>query len=187
MILQKLQPIIAKIQHDHKDDKEKQARAMMELYRMHKINPFSSFLMLFIQLPILIALYRVFLKGFSPDLFSHLYSFVAKPAALNTSFLDLINLNESSILMVGLATVSQYLQGYLMTPKREKGRALSPQEMISRQMIVIGPLLTILILGRLPAAIGLYWTVTSLFSVIQQIYINKTLKIEDEKKEHHLN
>ena len=186
MIMQKLQPEIAKIQHDHKDDREKQARAMMELYRVHKINPFSSFLMLFIQLPVLIALYQVFLKGFSPDLFNHLYSFVAQPEFLNSSFLGLINLQRGSILMVSLAAATQYWQGYLMIPKRDKNRVLSPQEMISRQMLVIGPILTVVILGNLPAAIGLYWTVTSLFSVAQQIYINKTLNLEAEKKEHRL-
>src|SRR3990167_5608002 len=65
--IQKLQPLVKKIQQDHKDNKEKQTQALLELYRQHRINPFSSFLLLIIQLPILIALYRVFLTGLSDN------------------------------------------------------------------------------------------------------------------------
>lgn len=186
LVIQKLQPAIEKIQHDHKDNKEKQAQALMELYKTHKVNPFSSFLMLLIQLPILIALYQVFLEGFSPDILNQIYSFIDKPASLNTTFLGLLDLEKKSILMVGLAAIAQYLQGYLMLPEPRKGGEISPPERIGRQMVYFGPLFTVMILANLPAAIGLYWLVTSLFSIAQQIYINRTLNLEGEKKEHHL-
>src|SRR3989344_5111785 len=88
LILQKLQPEIQKIQHDHKDNKEKQAQEMMGLYKKYKVNPLSSFLIILIQLPILIALYQVILSGdFS---------------GINTLFLGLINLKTQSIFIVGL-------------------------------------------------------------------------------------
>ena len=96
MIMQKIQPHLQKIQHDHKDDKEKQAQAMLELYKTHNVNPFSSILLVFAQLPILIALYHVFLGDFS---------------AINTSFLGLISVQNKSMLIVGLAAVAQYFQG----------------------------------------------------------------------------
>src|SRR3989338_2103800 len=46
ILLQRLQPEIQKIQHNHKDNKEKQAQAMMNLYKQHNVNPFSVFLIL---------------------------------------------------------------------------------------------------------------------------------------------
>src|SRR5688572_820076 len=58
--LQKLQPQIQELQKKYKDDKEKQAKETLELYRREKINPFSGLLLALIQLPILIALYNVF-------------------------------------------------------------------------------------------------------------------------------
>ena len=61
-LLQKIQPEIQKIQHNHKDNREKQAQELMALYRQHKVSPFSSFLMILVQLPVLIALYRLFLQ-----------------------------------------------------------------------------------------------------------------------------
>lgn len=162
LIMQKLQPELQRIQKDHKDNREKQAQAMMELYKTHKVNPFSSFLLLFIQLPILIALYRVFMGDFS---------------SINPDFLGLINLQNKSIVMVGLAALAQYLQGYLALPEIEKGREASQAEKMGKKMVFIAPLLTILVLTNLPSAVGLYWLATSVFSIFQQIYINKTVKI----------
>ncbi|NCN52903.1 membrane protein insertase YidC [Candidatus Wolfebacteria bacterium] len=186
ILLQKLQPELKKIQDNHKNDKEKQAQAMMELYKEHDVNPFSGILILFIQLPILIALYRVFLSGLTPEIFDHLYSFVSKPEILNTSLLGLINLTEKNILVVGLAAVVQYIQGQLALPKVKKGQELSSPEKIGRQMVFFSPIITIVILVNFPSAVGLYWLVTGIFSVGQQIYINKMLNIQEEKKIHHL-
>lgn len=183
-LMQKLQPEIKKIQHNHKDDKEKQAQAMMELYKTHNVSPFSGFLMILIQLPVLIGLYRVFLKGISPETLVNLYSFVAAPHGLNATFLHLIDLQKPSILMVILAAAAQYVQGRLSLPKIEIGQELSTAEQMGRQMMYMGPIMTVAILSTMPSAIGLYWLVTSVFTVIQQMYINKTLNINQEKKEH---
>jgi len=186
ILIQRLQPELNKIQHDHKDNREKQAQAMMDLYKKHNVNPFSGFLMLLIQLPVLIAIYQVFLRGFSSEVFSHLYDFILKPTEFHTTLFNLIDLEKSSILMVSLSAIVQYLQGRLALPAFKKNQEANPGEAIVRQMVYLGPILTIVILSNLPSAIGLYWLVTSLFSVIQQIYINKTLNIKEEKKEHHI-
>lgn len=163
LILQKLQPEVKKIQHDHKEDREKQAQALLGLYKKHKVNPFSSFLVILIQLPILIALYRVFLGDFSN---------------VHTLFLGLIDLRNPSILMVGLAVLAQYFQGKTALPKIEPGKELSAPEKIGRQMVYLGPILTGMVLFSLPAAVGIYWLATSVFSIAQQIYINKTVKLD---------
>ena len=47
---------------------------------------------------------------------------------------------------------------------------------MARQMTFIGPIITIFIFYSLPAAVGLYWLITSLFSILQQIIINKHFK-----------
>src|SRR5687767_12153083 len=53
MLLQRIQPMVKRIQEEHKENREKQAKALLELYREHKVNPFSGILLLFVQLPIL--------------------------------------------------------------------------------------------------------------------------------------
>ncbi len=174
-VMQRLQPEIQKIQHTHKENKERQAQAMMELYKQHKVNPFSGFLLILVQLPILIVLYQVFLKGITPEAFSNLYSFISPPSQINHSFLGLIDLGARSILIVVLAAILQYFQGRLSLPKQSPD---SPAARMGKSMVFIGPIMTILILSNLPSAIGLYWLTTSAFSIIQQIAINRKLDHE---------
>lgn len=175
-LMQKLQPEIQKIQHEHKHNREKQAQALMELYRQHRVNPFSGFLLILVQLPVLIVLYRLFLQGITPDSFANLYSFVSAPAELYHSLLGLIDLQSRSILIVVLAAVLQYAQGRLSLPKRREGDPDSTQAKVGRSMIWVGPALTVAILATLPAAVGVYWFASSAFSIIQQLIINKQLK-----------
>src|SRR3989344_4578938 len=110
-VMQNLQPKIKKIQDDHKDNKEKQMEAMFALYKEHNFNPFSGFFIILAQLPVLIALYRIFLSVFKEGALNSLYSFVDKPEILNKLFLGLINLSEPSIFIVGFAALLQYFQG----------------------------------------------------------------------------
>ncbi len=168
-IMQRLAPKIKEIQTSHKNNREEQARALMGLYREHKVNPLSSFLLILVQLPILIALYQVFMKGLSIE-----------SGFLELDFLGLVDLSRRSAIVVGLAAMAQYFQGKLSIIKSEKPlKDLTPAERMGRQMVYLGPILTIVFLYffNLPSAVGLYWLTTSLFSVIQQIIINKRLKL----------
>jgi len=182
-IIQRLAPKIKEIQHTHKHDKEKQAKALMDLYKEHKINPFSGFLLLLVQLPILFALYKVFLQGLSMDSLGVLYTFVPYPASLGHYFLGIIDLTKRNIVIALLAAAGQYVQGKLAvvpneTVRTEKNKSeISPMETMQRQMVYLGPALTFLFLYffNLPAAIGLYWLTTVAFSIIQQIVINKSV------------
>jgi YidC/Oxa1 family membrane protein insertase len=173
-IMQRLAPKIKEIQKNHKEDRVKQTQALMELYREHKINPLSQFLIIIIQLPVLIALYWVFLKGIPAN------------GELSHYFLGVIDLSSRNLVIVVLAALAQYFQGKLSlsqsNSKSTKREELSPMERMGRQMVFFGPVLTIVFLSYLPSAIGLYWLTTSLFSVIQQIVINKRLNINANGK-----
>lgn len=175
-VIQKIQPRIKEIQNNHKDDREKQTKALMDLYKQHKVNPFSGFFLLLVQLPVFIALYYLFSQPFDKESFSALYSFVQMPDIVNKTFLGLINLHQPSKILVVSAAVLQYIQSRYALPKIEAKRELSPAESVSRQMIYLGPVLTLIILWRFPAAIALYWATTSAFSIIQQFAVNKKLK-----------
>ena len=47
---------------------------------------------------------------------------------------------------------------------------------MGRQMVFIGPIITIVIFFNFPAAVALYWLATSGFSIIQQIFVNRHLE-----------
>jgi len=173
-VMQKIQPQIKDITDRHKNNKEEQVKQIMALYKKYRVNPFSSFGLLFLQLPVLIALYLVFLRGLTPDNLSLLYPLVSAPASIHFVFLGLINLKESSIIVVVVAAALQYLQARLTLPKSAAGS--SSAERLGRQMAYIGPVITFLVLINLPSVIGLYWITTSAFSIFQQLIINRSLK-----------
>src|SRR3989339_1514997 len=93
--------------------KEEQARLTFELYKEHKTNPFSGCLLVLIQIPIIFALYYVFLRGISFEN-GYLYSFIHVPPNINTIFLGLIDITQKSAALGILAGISQYLQAHFM-------------------------------------------------------------------------
>lgn len=177
MLMQRIQPKIKDIQKKHKDDRDQQAKALMELYKEHGVNPFSGMLLLIIQIPILLTFYWVIRSGIGTAQVTGLYSFVPTPQAINPLFLGLINLTNPNFLLIIGAALAQYLQARLTIYRNPTNTAaLSQAEKIARQMVYVGPIITILVFYNFPAALGLYWLVSSLFSAIQQYFVNKHLQ-----------
>lgn len=174
--LQDIQPKIKEVQNKYKDKKEEQAKALMELYKSNKVNPFGGCLPILVQLPILIALYSVFLNGLKPDYLSNLYSFISNPIIINPSFLGLFDLSSRSIILALVAGGLQFIQSKMILPKVDlKGAPKRSDEaiaqMVSKQTLYFLPLITVVISWRLPAGLPLYWAVTTLFTIFQQSVI----------------
>ncbi len=159
---------VKEIQNNHKDNKEKQMQEILELYQKEKINPLNSLVPILIQLPLLIALYRVFWRGLQLEELSRLYSFIARPETINFSFLNLIDLSQPSLFLAILAGFTQFIQ--MKSNQKKTGQATSG---VSGQMIFMFPFLTIFILVRMPAAVALYWITTTILSIGQQYLIFK--------------
>jgi YidC/Oxa1 family membrane protein insertase len=171
-----IQPKMKEIQEEYKNEKEKQAMLMMQLWKENKINPLSSFLFLLIQLPILWGLYRVFWDGFKNGSLSMLYGFVPNPGSIDPSFLGAISLAGAFPAFAIAAGVLQFIQVKMMVPapaaeKREKSQSEQFAAMMQTQSLYVFPAITVLIFWNLPAALGLYWIATSVFSIAQQFYI----------------
>jgi len=167
--LSEIQPKIKEIQEKYKNDKERQTKEMLGLYKREKINPFSGILPILIQLPILIALFwvfRNFAQGFNPG-------------ELNTKFLGLVDLAQPSWVFAALAGILQFFQTKMVTPKnnRDKKQTSNFSDQLQKQMQYFFPIFTILILLRLPSAIGLYWLTTTIFTIFQQYIMLKKQKI----------
>ncbi|HEV8601187.1 MAG TPA: YidC/Oxa1 family membrane protein insertase [Patescibacteria group bacterium] len=167
--LQDLQPKMNEVKEKYKDDKEQQAKALMELYKVHKVNPLSSCLPLLIQLPILIALYQVFIQSLNGQALHGIYSFVHVPSHIDPMFLHLINLKEKNLWMPAIAAILQYFQGKLTQPKIQAADTTS--KMMNYQMLYMFPILTFFIGLQFPAGLTLYWIITTLFGIGQQYYI----------------
>lgn len=170
--LNDLQPKLNELRAKHKDNKEAQAKAMMELYSQHKINPFSSCLPLLLQLPILIGLYQVFRSALGGHEISGLYSFVRMPEHISPYFLGLVNLSQPSWIFGVIAGLAQFWQSKMMLTKATISDDPTTKAMQMQTTYVL-PLLSVFIALKLPAGLPLYWIITTLFAVGQQYYIMK--------------
>lgn len=172
--LSELQPKIQEIQKKYKDNREKMAKEVMNLYKTEKINPIAGFLPIFIQLPILIALFLVFKsfeQGLNPDNLGLLYSFVSAPEALNTVFLGVVNLAHTSIFLALLAGAVQFCQTKMMIPQNKsanKGKSSDFAQIMQKQMTYVFPVFTVFICWQFASVIALYWITGSLFAIGEQ-------------------
>jgi YidC/Oxa1 family membrane protein insertase len=169
--LQALQPKMQEIKNLHKDDKEKQALAMMELYKVHKVNPLSSCLPILIQLPLLIALYQVFMQSLNGQDLQGLYPFITPPNGIDPMFLGFVDLSaRGNYIIAAIAAGLQYFQ-----TKMIQSKSTAPTDDTTRimttYMIYLLPVMTFVFGAQFPAGLALYWTVTTLFGIAQQYYI----------------
>ncbi|MDD5750093.1 MAG: YidC/Oxa1 family membrane protein insertase [Candidatus Pacebacteria bacterium] len=174
-----LQPKIKEIQEKFKNDRARQSSAMMELYRKEKISPASGCLPLLLQLPVIIALYQVFLKGMdSRFLADNLYGFVSNPGVISSTFLGVFDLqNKIFVLVVAvLAGLAQFWQAKVSgSPAAARPAAGDIASMLQKQMLYIFPVLTVFIIYKVGGLIGVYWLSSTLISVGEQYLANRRL------------
>lgn len=176
--LQDLQPKITELKAKYKGNQQAMGKELMELYKKHKVNPFSSCLPLLVQFPVFIAIYRIFRE----DLNKHLdlvYSFIYRPEIINTSFLGLMDLSKPNIYLAVMAGAAQFWQAKMMMAKKDKnavvvkGKKEGMAEIMNKQMLYFMPAITIFIGVTLPGGLTLYWLVLTLLTVLQQSLVVK--------------
>lgn len=189
ILMKRMEPEIKLIKKNY-PNKEEQAKKTFELYKKYGTNPFSGCLVVLLQLPVIFALYYVFLKGLSLDTINTnlIYPFVGVPSAMHTNFLGFIEMGGKSIILAVLAGATQFIQGYLsspITPKVEVVKDATPNEPKSFQDELSGsmqtnikyilPIFIGFISWRISAAVALYFVISNVFTILQEWYIRRTL------------
>lgn len=180
--LKEIEPHIKRIKEQYKDKQEEQALKTMALYKEHGINPFASILLLFIQLPMFIALYYIFKDKL--DLTSAvIYSFTMIPATVNTVFLGLVDLSGSNIVLAVLVGITQYFQTVLSVPEMPKSEAKNASfaddfaKSMSWQMKYFLPVFISFVAFKLSAAVSLFWVTSNLFSIGHELLIKRKAEL----------
>ena len=165
-----IEPEMKKI-YAAKKNKEDQAKALMDLYKAHGINPLSGFFSLLIQFPLLLALFQVFQKNINENQ-AYLYSFLNIPENMNTLFIGLIGLGSPNAAMSFFAAISQYWQMKLAMPVSSASGSGDVQKM----MIYVLPVVILVIGFSMPAAVSLYWTAMNVFAIIHEAVVRQKAK-----------
>ncbi len=186
-----MSPKLDELKLRYKDQREELARKTMELFRTYQINPLSSIVLLFIQIPIIFALYFAVYKGGGIALPSIneilLYPFIPIPETVNMIFLGLIDITEKSLPLALLAGITQYIHTNLSLPPmlpREAGAEPNFKEDLKRsmhlQMKYVLPVIIVFAAYSISAAIGLYFTISNIMSIAQEYIVRqKGLKLTD--------
>lgn len=187
--MKELQPKVNEIKEKYKEDREKMAQELMEVYKNHNVNPFGSCLPLLIQLPIFLGIFRVLQAGdlatVNTDL---LYSFVPAPEMLSTVFLGLIDLTVISIPLAIIAAVFQYLQIKISMPappakEAAKSSGALDEDVAAKMQkftLLLIPGITLIVGSTsLPAGVMLYWIAATVITII----LHKLFIAEKKEKE----
>ncbi|MEK7116272.1 MAG: YidC/Oxa1 family membrane protein insertase [Patescibacteria group bacterium] len=185
--LQELQPKIDEVRKRLANDKEGQAKELMELYKKEKVNPASSCLPLLIQLPIFIGLFNALRDGLASHSLNLLYPFIAHPGTINNTLFGIVNLSKPNIVLAILAGAVQFWQSWQIFRKPSPAAPPPPEvagsegakdesmaSIMNKQMMYVMPLVTVFIGFSFPGGLALYWVVMSLLQVAQQaIFLRK--------------
>ena len=176
-MMQELQPKLDALKAEYGDDKEKLAKATMELYTNEKVNPLSSCLPIIIQLPFIIALYSVLKAGLNTSSLTSLYAFVHNPGSINEIAFGFLDLSKKSIPIGIIAGACQFFQTKMLVSRRPPP-AIRKQEgakdedalaAMNKSMLYTMPVMTAVIGSTLPAGLALYWVTVNLITIGQQL------------------
>lgn len=188
---QAIQPLLADVRKKYANDPQAQYRAMQELYKEYNVSPMSGCLPLLIQLPILYGLYGAMNIVLRPshtlsvkDINDVIYPFLPKFTVIpdfhlrwfefiNPHWVLLLAAPDRSYILPILAGLATFAQ-LRMSQARSSQKVAGQKDMMTQQMQLMSfimPFVTFFIAVGFPAGLALYWTTTSLFSMVQQYFV----------------
>jgi len=183
--MKQLQPELTKIQEKYKDNRAELSQRLMAFYKENKLNPFSGLFLIILQIPIIIALYRVFNNGGFQSLNAALlYSWNTIPEHINTLFLGLIDLTHRNIVLSVLVGISQFIQARLAIPPAAPAPTDGSKPSLgsdfarsmSMQVKYVLPIFVFFISLSFSSVLSIYWITSNLFAIGQELYFRKTIK-----------
>ena len=198
--MQALQPEIAKIQNKYPNantnnyEKQQMAAEMQKLYKKNKINPLSTLLVMIVQFPVFICVWGAF-QG-SASLSSDSLFNLHLSDSINTVLFNGANWANGSavtalilfLLMAAAQVMSMLLPQFIQKAKRKNITKLGKnpaqnQQANNMKMFTYIMMAMIIFMGfTLPSAMGVYWFVGALFSIIQTLIVEWVTQKRAKKK-----
>ncbi|WP_425435918.1 membrane protein insertase YidC [Oceanobacillus senegalensis] len=161
--MQEIQPKLQEIQkkYSSKDanTQQKLQQETMKLMQEHNVNPLAGCLPIFVQMPILIAMY---------------HAIVRTEAISNYSFLW-FELGSPDYILPLLTAGFTFLQQKLMMSTNTSVNSNPQVAMQMKMMLYVMPIMIGVMAFFFPAALALYWVTGNIFMVAQTLLINKPM------------
>lgn len=187
--MQELQPRLNKIKEQHKGDQARIAAETMAVWKEAKISPFGSCLPILMQFPFLIALFYVIRNGLNPDNTFMLYAQYNNFALsdINTGLFGILDLTIPNyyvlpVIIGGLQFIQMKLS-FANSAKKQDGQPVKNEmAMANNMMLYLMPVMIAIFTASLPAGVGIYWGTSTLYGIIQQVFVNKGSKKKDPEE-----
>jgi YidC/Oxa1 family membrane protein insertase len=172
--MQTLSPKIKELQTKYKDNPQKLNQEMAAFYKKEGYNPMSGCLPMLIQLPIFFALYNLFnnhfdlrgamfIPGWIPDL-SRPETFITLPFTV-----PLLGWTELHILPFLYVGSQLFYSKVTQTPDMQSNNQM-------KMMMYMMPVMFFFMLYNMPAGLSVYWIVSNVLTLGQQLIINSILR-----------
>lgn len=201
--MQNLQPQLAKLQEKYPNsntnqaDKARLSQEQMALYRRNKINPLSQFLVLIIQFPVFICVWSG-LQGSaalsSGQMLNLRLSDTIRETLFNVSGTWYANTSGwwtalvLFVLMAGVQIMAMMLPRIIAKMKTKniskmgKNPAANDANKQGKIMMIVMLIFTIFMGFMLPAAMGIYWLIGGLMSMVQTLISQVVLSRKSKKR-----
>lgn len=177
-----LQPKMKELQKKYGYDQQTLLMKQQELYRKADYNPMSGCLPMLIQMPIILAFYRIFQN---PAKFAFTEPGFYDSIAKNFFYLSNLDNPDPTMILPIIAAASTFLTSYLAQRNQREIQGDDPQaeqaQGMMNTMTMIMPLMILWISRKLAAGLVLYWFISSLFSIVQQLISNTKIKQAEEE------
>lgn len=167
-LIKQAQPELDKLEKKYRgkesqEDQTRKAQEMLMIYQKYKINPMSGCLLSFVQLPLLFAFLEAINR--TPALFEN--DFLVFQMG-TTPWVGISNGNYWYILLIVLIIGTTFIS-FRKTLKDQSGPTANQMKYTIYFMLAMISVASL----TLPAALGIYWITSSLFTILQNIYVEK--------------
>jgi len=177
--MQEIQPKLDAIKEKYKGDQQRISIETMALWKEAKVNPAGSCLPMLMQLPFLIALFYSVRNVSNPDMSFYLYSSLSdfNLSEVNTLFLNILDLTTPEAYFLPLIIGGlQFIQMKLSMAKNGKKETKNEFAKAQNMTMYFMPIMIAVFTASMPAGIGIYWGTSTLYGIIQQLFVNRSSK-----------
>ena len=169
-----LQPKLQELQTKYKDDPEALNNAMAKLYKEEGINPMGSCWPMLIQFPIFIGLYGLLNKDFSLRGAMFIPGWITDLSIPETIFTLPFNIPflGAQIHLLPILYTASMIFSMKITQSATSGQAAGSKGM-TWFMTYGMSIMFFFILYNAPSGLLVYWTMSNLLAILQQVYTNK--------------
>jgi YidC/Oxa1 family membrane protein insertase len=163
--LQMLKPELDKLNEQYKDSPELRAKKTMEFHKKHGVSPLSGCLPLLVQMPVIYALYALLMNAIE---------------LRKAPFALWINDLAAPDRVGEIASIPIHILPLLMAVTMFWQQKMTPTDPRQAPMLLLMPVLMVFIFYNLPSGLVLYWTVTNLLTMGQQMAMKPEQIMKDE-------